>query len=70
MRIVKGMLLGTGLFLVSSILYLVLMVWGGTAKAIGLSAIQAWTIQNPLYWLAFVVMVGIGCLIVRGRRQA
>ena len=70
MRIVKGVLLGTGLFLVGSILYLVVKMWGSTAKATGLSAIQAWTIQNPLYWLAFVVMIGIGCLIVRGRRQA
>jgi hypothetical protein len=69
MRIVKGVLLGTGLFLVGSIFYLVVMIWESGAKATGTTALQGYTIQNPLYWLAFVVMNAIGCLIVRGRRQ-
>ncbi len=67
MRIVKGILLGTGLFLVGSIVYLVVMIYASGARATGTTALQAWTIQNPFYWLAFVVMIGIGCLIVRAR---
>jgi hypothetical protein len=70
MRIVIGVFLGTGLFLVGSILYLFVYMWPMGAKAIGLSAIEGLTIQNPLYWLAFAVMIGVGCRIVRGRRQA
>jgi hypothetical protein len=64
MWIVKGILLGALLFVVGSIIYVVVMIEMGTARATGTTALQSWTIQNPLYWLAFVFTLILGCAVV------
>jgi cell division protein FtsX len=63
MCILKGALLGLGIFIIGSILYLITMVETGTANTTGTTAIQAWTLQNPLYWLALILCVAIGQFI-------
>jgi RsiW-degrading membrane proteinase PrsW (M82 family) len=63
MWIVKGSLLGTGLFLVGSIIYVFAMFDTSTAQAVGTTAIQSWTIQNPLYWTVLVATLVIGCVV-------
>jgi hypothetical protein len=65
MWIVKGILLGALLFVVGSIIYVVAMIEMGTASATGTTALQSWTVQNPLYWLAFVVALILGCAVVK-----
>ncbi len=65
MWIVKGMLLGALVFVVGSIIYVVAMIEMGTARATGTTALQAWTVQNPLYWLAFAAALILGCLVVK-----
>jgi hypothetical protein len=66
MWILKGTLLGTGLFLVGTIVFLIATVGPFRAnRAIGLSAITGVTIHNPLFWTAFLASLMIGCAIVR-----
>jgi hypothetical protein len=65
MWIVKGALLGTGLFLVGTAFFLVAVASPLRAnKATGLSVIAGLTIHNPLFWAAFVASLVIGCAIV------
>jgi|ERR1700730_2942095 len=68
--IVKGILLGAGLFLVCGIVYFVLLF---RSKVPGYSPVGAVSVDartftaltvNPLFWTAFLVCVGIGCAIV------
>jgi hypothetical protein len=66
MWILKGTLLGTGLFLVGTVLFLIGTLGPFKAnRAIGLSAITGVTIHNPLFWITFVASLVIGCAIVR-----
>ncbi len=66
MWILKGSLLGMGLFLVGTILFLIAVIGPFRAnRAIGLSAITGITIHNPLFWVAFLASLAIGCAIVR-----
>ncbi len=66
MWILKGSLLGAGLFLVGTVLFLIAVTGPFRAnRAIGLSAITGVTIHNPLFWVAFVACLVIGCAIVR-----
>jgi hypothetical protein len=66
MWILKGTLLGTGLFVVGTVLFLIAMARPFKAnRAIGLSAITGITIHNPMFWLAFFASLAIGCAIVR-----
>jgi len=65
MWILKGSLLGTGLFLIGSVLFLIATTGPFRAnRAIGLSAITGVTIHNPLFWVAFFASLAIGCAIV------
>jgi hypothetical protein len=65
MWILKGTLLGTGLFIVGTVLFLI-AVRGPfrTNRAIGLSVITGLTIHNPFFWVAFLASLAIGCAIV------
>lgn len=69
MWIVKGILLGALLFVGGSIIYVVAMIGMGTARATGTTALQSWTVQNPLYWLAFVATLILGVGIARLARK-
>jgi hypothetical protein len=65
MWILKGSLLGVGLFLVGAILFLIATTGPFRAnRAIGLSVITGLTIHNPLFWVAFFASLMIGCAIV------
>jgi hypothetical protein len=65
MWILKGSLLGTGLFLVGTVLFLIATTGPFRAnKAIGLNVITGLTIHNLLFWVAFVASLMIGCAIV------
>ncbi len=65
MWILKGSLLGTGLFLVGTVFFLIAAAGPFRAnRAIGLSVITGVTIHNPLFWVAFVASLVIGCAIV------
>ncbi len=66
MWILKGTLLGTGLFLVGTVLFLIAMARPFQPnRAIGLSVITGITIHNPMFWAAFFASLVIGCAIVR-----
>jgi hypothetical protein len=66
MWILKGTLLGTGLFLVGAVLFLIAVMGPFAAnRAIGLSAITGITIHNPMFWVAFFASIVIGCATVR-----
>jgi len=65
MWIVKGLLLGTGFFLLGTIAFLILS--GGPFQsnhATGLSAITGITIYNPLFYVALVACLTLGCALV------
>ena len=65
MWILKGSLLGMGLFIIGSVLFLIATTLPFRANhAIGLSVITGRTIHNPLFWIAFVASLVIGCAIV------
>jgi len=66
MWIVKGLLLGLVFFCVGMFLYFIFAIarFGRPNTAISLSAITGPTIFNPLFWLAFVCCLGLGCAIV------
>ena len=65
MCILKGSVLGTGLFLVGTFFFLIAVVRPFRSNtAIGLSVITGLTIHNPLFWVAFLASLMIGCAIV------
>ena len=65
MWILKGSLLGTGLFLVGTFFFLIAVVRPFRSNtAIGLSVITGLTLHNPLFWAAFAASLVIGCAIV------
>jgi hypothetical protein len=65
MWIVKGALLGTGFFLVGTVLFLIMTMWPfRTGVATGISALTAYTTHNPLWFLALAASVALGCAIV------
>lgn len=66
MWILKGTLLGTGLFIVGTVLFLIAVARPFEPnRAIGLSTITGIAIHNPLFWVAFLASLVIGCAIVR-----
>lgn len=70
MWILKGVLLGLAIFFVGSLLYVLNeMRPFDTLKATGLSALKAWTVANPWYWLAFIVALAVGCAIMWFRQR-
>jgi hypothetical protein len=70
MWIVRGTLLGVGFFVIAAIIYTSAIVLKSSARAVGTTAIEGHTIQNPLFWGAFVVFLFIGCAITWRRASA
>lgn len=69
MWLMKGLIYGTLLFLALTVLY----VYFGVPKsggAMGLSALKAITIQQPLFWLVFLLVVGACCFFFRTFQSA
>ena len=68
MWILKGALLGLAVFLIGAFAFVCWRVSASSAAATGITAIQGWTVQNPLFWLGLVVCMALGCVIFRTRR--
>lgn len=67
MMIVKSIALGLGMFFIGTIAYLLfrLVPTASQNTATGFSVLEAYTIYNVSYWVAFVVSLAVGYLIVR-----
>jgi len=65
MWILQGVVLGTGLFLLGTVVFLAVAAGPFRTKAaIGLSVITGLTIHNPWFWVAFFGSLLIGCAIL------
>jgi hypothetical protein len=62
MWIVKGIAVGVAVFLIGTFIFLYNV---GSARAIGSTAIEGHTIQNPLFWLVFMLVVAASCALFR-----
>jgi hypothetical protein len=69
MWVVKGVLFGAVICIAGSVVYLVSIIQIGTARATGTTAIQAWTVQNPLYWAGCVLAFVIGVARWRANKK-
>ncbi len=65
MWILKGVLLGVGLFLVGTIVYVLLTAQVGGGSGTGIIAVRVWTGQIPFFCLELVAALVIGCAMVR-----
>jgi hypothetical protein len=65
MWLIKGVLTGVVAFLILTVVYVVLNLRGHGAKAIGTTALYAMTVQQPLYWVAFVAVLAVACASFR-----
>jgi hypothetical protein len=66
MWIVRGLLLGSGLFAMGTLVFLKLTLFGqvhGTT-ATSLRALQGYTTQNPFFWIALVACLALGVSII------
>jgi hypothetical protein len=59
--LLKGLSVGTVTFFFLTMLFIIALLFIGTAKAIGTTAIYSWTLYNPLYWLAFFLVLAAAC---------
>ena len=66
MWILKGILLGFAMFISGTVGFLLLTVFGpiSTSKATGISAITGITTHNPLFWVALLACLMLGCALV------
>jgi len=64
----KGFAIGTGIFVVLTFLYLYFTLRSSGARATGLNVITSLTVQNWVYWVAFLVIVGASSAIVGWKR--
>jgi len=66
MWIIKGVLLGTGFFVVGTVVFLLLTIFRpfSTSRATGLSAIVGMTTANPFFWTALVACLVLGVCLV------
>jgi hypothetical protein len=66
MFVIKGVALGAVMFFLFSLIYLWAYGMVPTAsRAIGITGLKALTVQNTLYWTVAVLMLILGCVIVR-----
>ena len=65
MWIPKGILLGTAFSFIATVIYLLIYLPLKPGRAIALSAIRGLTVQSPLYWVAFVVVLALACILMR-----
>jgi hypothetical protein len=63
----RGFLLGSVIFFVLTLFYLYLAVRGSGAQATGLTVLQALTIQDPVWWMALVVVCSFTSMVLRSR---
>jgi hypothetical protein len=63
MWIAKGLLLGTGFFVVGTLAFLVHVFGISTQKATGLTAVTGVTINNPMFWVALLACLMLGCAL-------
>ena len=73
MWIVKGVSLGLVIFVVGSIALSILSVVAGYTKievnhAIRLSVVAAETIFNPMFWIALIGCMTVGCALFKFRK--
>ena len=66
MWILKGITLGTGFFVIGTVVFLFLTVFRplSTNRATGLSAIVGMTTGNPFFWVALVACLMLGVSLV------
>lgn len=65
MLLLKGSLLGLGIFFVGTIAYtLFALQREGSTNAIGLNVIRYMTIYDPYFWAALVACLVLGCAMV------
>jgi hypothetical protein len=70
MWLLKGVLVGAGIFLVFSVLYLYRHIYSQIPKNIGLVSIDirsilVLTVQSSLYWVAFCLTIAAACVCMR-----
>jgi hypothetical protein len=68
MQIVKGVLLGLGIFVVGFLIVTYAHFQSTQAGSIGTTAISGLTVLNPVFWISLVVSLVLGYIIVRYRR--
>jgi hypothetical protein len=72
----KGVLLGTAIFIILGIAYVALQVRSvmqespSSTVGIDVNAIALWTVRNPVFWVWFVLMVAFGIAILRWKHWA
>lgn len=64
MWIIKGISLGSAVFVVGTILFLIAALRRSEAKSTGLTVITGMTTQNWLWWAAFGASLVVGCWLV------
>jgi hypothetical protein len=66
MWIVKGLLLGSGMFAMGTLIFLKFTLFSPIAQgtATGLSALQGYTVANPFFWSALVACLVLGVSII------
>jgi hypothetical protein len=66
MWLIKGISLGTGFFVLGTIMFLLLTVFRpfSASKATGISAITSITTANPFFWAALVACLVLGVCLV------
>jgi hypothetical protein len=66
MWIMKGLLLGSGLFAMGTLVFLKLTLFssiqGSTATSV--RALQGYTTQNPFFWIALAACLALGVSVV------
>lgn len=74
----RGVLLGTGIFLIVVLCYLVFQsrtgsqvaaVGPGQTVGINLLVLAKWTVRSPFFWLTYIVFAALGSMIVRHWRH-
>jgi RsiW-degrading membrane proteinase PrsW (M82 family) len=63
----QGISLGLGFFIVGTLIYLLFGM--REAPATGTTAIEAHTIENPIFWLALAVCIVLGYALVPARAR-
>jgi hypothetical protein len=64
MWVIKGALFGVLAFALCTVVYLYLVLGPGRANvATDLNIVAAYTLWRPLYWVAFAMMLVIGCAL-------
>lgn len=71
MWIVKGVLVGLAAFIPLSIVYLIVRLGPsrrGVATSVGV--LKLYTMESPIFWTVFVVLMVLGCLLTRHWQKA